>query len=288
MTYENFITWWTERGAKSFDALLFDIDGTLISGGKALPGAEETLEWLRDMHYPFRLLTNDGNHSPEEKSGFLHAAGLKIGPDEIISCCHALDNLAGSLSIKGRKVFVLGDLGNPSFAEGAGLVTCKDIAKIEECAGIIVGEGTYDWQPFITAALNFLVKHPDAIFITPNPDTYWPDGKGGFGIGAGATGRFIATILREMGLNFEPIYLGKPYPAIYDYAIEEMADHFKLPSMPPKNRVLMLGDSLASDIRGAHSSGMKSGLMLTGITSAAQAEMACGECRPDMIFKHLG
>ncbi len=288
MTYDKFIDWWTERGSKSFDALLFDIDGTLISGGKALPGAEETLEWLRDTRYPFRLLTNDGNHSPEEKSGFLHAAGLQIGPEEIISCCHALDSLAQSLSIKGEKVFVLGDLGKPSFAERAGLVTCREIDKLGECAAIIVGEGEYDWQPFMTAAINALVKRHELFLITPNPDTYWPDGKGGFGIGAGATGRFIAGILKEMGMNIEPIYLGKPYPAIYDYALDEMAESFRLPSLPPKSRVLMLGDSLSSDMRGAHNSGIKSGLLLTGITSAAQAEMACGECRPDMIFKRLG
>ncbi len=288
MTYDSFLTWWSERGAKSFDALLFDIDGTLLSGGKALPGAEATLDWLRATRFPFRLLTNDGNHSPEEKSSFLRRAGLEIAPEEIVSCCHALGTLAETLSVKGRKFFVLGDLGKPSFAERAGLIHCADLAQIEECAGVIVGEGDYDWQAHITGALNFLVRHPDAIFITPNPDTYWPDGKGGFGIGAGATARFIERILSEMGRKFEPIYLGKPYPAIYDYAIDEIAENFKLPAIPPRQRVLMLGDSVASDIKGAHSAGLKSGLLLTGITSPAQAEMACGDCRPDMLFKHLG
>jgi len=288
MTHDSFLSWWNERGAKSFDAILFDIDGTLINGGRALSGAEETLEWLRNTGFPFRLLTNDGNHSPEEKSGFLRAAGIEITPDEIISCCHALGSVAECLGLKDRKVFVLGDLGKPSFAERAGMVHCDDLRQIEECAAVIVGEGVYDWQPHITAALNYFAKRPDGIMIAPNPDTYWPDGKGGFGIGAGATARFLSTILTEMGLRHNPIYLGKPYPAIYDYAIEEITEHFKLPSIPSTGRVLMLGDSLQSDIKGARSCGMRSGLLLTGITGAAQAELAACECRPDMIFKHLG
>jgi hypothetical protein len=67
MTYDSFLTWWSERGAKSFDASSRH-RRHLLSGGKALPGAEATLDWLRATRFPFRLLTNDGNHSPEEKS----------------------------------------------------------------------------------------------------------------------------------------------------------------------------------------------------------------------------
>ncbi len=288
MTFDSFIEWWSIKGSKSFDALLFDIDGTLINGGKALPGSLETLKWLRDMRYPFRLLTNDGNHSTQEKSGFLNKAGLSIAPEEIVSCAHALNSLGESLSLRGKKVFVMGDLGNPSFAELAGMIPCKDLESLGECAAVIVGEGTYDWQPTITAVLNHLVKRTDSILVSPNPDTYWPDGKGGFGIGAGATARFICGILAEMNLPREPIYLGKPYPAIYDYAVQEIVDHFELPAMPQRQRILMLGDSLQSDIKGAHSAGMKAALLLTGITTAAQAELASGYARPDLIFKHLG
>jgi ribonucleotide monophosphatase NagD (HAD superfamily) len=85
-----------------------------------------------------------------------------------------------------------------------------------------------------------------------------------------------------MGRKFEPIYLGKPYPAIYDYAIDEIAENFKLPAIPPRQRVLMLGDSVASDIQGRHSAGLKSGLLLTGLTSRRRrrwlAETAARTC----------
>ena len=176
MTHESFLQWWGERGSKSFEALLFDIDGTLISGGRALPGAIDTFEWLRSTSFPFRLLTNDGNHSPEEKCGFLRNAGLQIEPEEIVSCGHALASLADSLSLKGAKVFVLGDMGVPSFAERAGMVQCREPNEIEDCHAVIVGEGIYDWLDHITAAFHYLVRHPERVMLAPNPETHWPEG----------------------------------------------------------------------------------------------------------------
>lgn len=87
-------------------------------------------------------------------------------------------------------------------------------------------------------------------------------------------------LLHEMGTDIEPIYLGKPCAAIYDFAAEQLG-------MAERSRILCIGDSLASDIRGANNSGMYSGLVLTGITSREQAEQARGEYRPRLVFESV-
>ena len=46
-----------------FDAICFDIDGTLVYGPRALPGAVELIELLRRDGTPFLFLTNDGDHT---------------------------------------------------------------------------------------------------------------------------------------------------------------------------------------------------------------------------------
>lgn len=283
-----FDKWWHEGASESFDAILFDIDGTLISGGKALPGVKKLLSWLRRRKFPFKLLTNDGNHSLQEKSSFLNKAGLDIAPREIVSCSLALNGLAEDLDLKGRKVFVMGDLGKPSFAVGAGMKPTKDLAEIDSCAAVIVGEGVYDWHSHLSGVLNHLVRNPGGLLVVPNPDSYWPDGKGGFGIGAGAKARFLLSLLSEMGLKREVIYLGKPYRSIFDYAIRELSEDFGLPSRPRRGRILMLGDSLQSDIKGARVSGLKAGLLLTGITNASQIRSAPKGCQPHFTFRRMG
>lgn len=286
MVYNTFMEWWQHEGG-GIRAALFDIDGTLISAGKALPGAEAALELLRRKNLPFFLLTNDGNHSVEEKSMLLANAGLHVSPGEIVSCAMALGGFAVETSSHGKRYFVLGELGVPCFAERAGLRVCRNAEEIDSCAGVIVGEGCYNWQDHISAALNFFIRHPDRPMLVPNPDSYWPGRvKGEFGIGAGAKARFICGLLAEMGISFSPIYLGKPYPVIFGFAMGRLRRHFSLEGLLP-SEVVMVGDSLNSDIAGANAVGMPSALVLSGITSRAQAQAASETRRPRMIFNGI-
>ncbi len=282
-----FTDWWQEH-KNEYQALLFDIDGTLLSAGKALPGAEALLELLRADKFPFFLLTNDGNHSTEEKSELMAKAGLHVAPDEIISCAMALEQFIEEWSCPGETFFVMGDLGVPCFAERVGLKVCRDPRKIEDCYGIIVGEGFYNWQDNISAAFNYLIKHQERPLVVPNPDSYWPGRvEGEFGIGAGAKARFVCGLLEEMDIKVNPVYLGKPYKVIYEYSVAVVKKRFGLSELD-LNKVIMIGDSLKSDIRGANLCGMESALVMTGITDENQAADAQNEFKPDMIFKTLG
>lgn len=285
---DNFTRWW-EKCCGEYDALLFDIDGTLISAGECLPGADRLLARLREIRYPFYLLTNDGNHSTEEKSVLLAKAGLHVAPDEIVSCAMALRQFAADTGCWGQRFFIMGDLGVPCFAERAGLEPCRDVEVIDSCAGVIVGEGFYNWHDHIQAVFNYLVRHPDRPLLVPNPDSYWPGRKKGeFGIGAGAKARFICEILAEMGIAVEPVYLGKPYPVVFEYAITLLRERYGLPDDLDHHRIIMVGDSMTADICGANQCGLTSVLVLTGITTAAKAEAAEAEFRPQLVFPTLG
>jgi HAD superfamily hydrolase (TIGR01450 family) len=283
-----FLDWWLDNAA-NYKAILFDIDGTLISGPQLMPGADHLISWLREHNYPFSLLTNDGNHSPREKSDLLKRCQLDIAPEEIVSCSMALNKYVDDNKLHDVCFFVMGDLGNPCYAENAGLRTSRDIDKIDQCDGIIVGEGFYDWHKNIHAVLNVLRAKPQTPFLVPNPDSYWPDSRrpGFVGIGAGGKARFICTILNEMGLDVKPHYLGKPYHDIYDDTIDVLKKRFEFQEDIAPNEVIMLGDSLKSDIQGANGAGMDSALVLTGITNLQQATAATGELSPDFLFKSI-
>ena len=67
----------------------------------------------------------------------------------------------------------------------------------------------------------------------------------------------IAQYYQEIGGEVEP--LGKPYPEVYDYALRDYEGD--------DERVLMIGDTLETDILGAISYGIKSMLVEGGITT---------------------
>ncbi len=284
---KNFTTWW-EKKSENYSAILFDIDGTLIAGRHALPGAAKLLQILRNSHFPFCLLTNDGNNSTAEKSAIMQRRGLDITKDEIVSCGDALKTLAVRKKYIGKKFYIMGELGTPDFAELAGIITERNPGAINSCEGVIVGEGSYNWQENITAVINYYIKNDNRLMIVPNPDSYWPSGNGEIGIGAGGKARFLCTILKEYGIKVTPNYLGKPYSPVYRCGVQMLKEKFNLSkSAATGEKILMLGDSLLSDIRGANRAGFTSGLLLTGISKMNHVEKANSICTPDYIFKTL-
>lgn len=114
-----------------------------------------------------------------------------------------------------------------------------------------------------------------------NPDWLMVLGESGT---APAPGQ-IAALYAEMGGPV--VWVGKPYPAIYDAAfaaLAALAGH-----SPDPARVWAVGDSLEHDIAGAAAQGCRTALVMTGILAgtslaAVEAEIATRQARPDVIL----
>lgn len=65
----------------------------------------------------------------------------------------------------------------------------------------------------------------------------------------------VARYFEELGGDVE--YFGKPYPQIFDFALQGIN--------VPDERILMVGDTLETDILGGNSYGLKTALTMTGI-----------------------
>lgn len=68
--------------AKGF---LFDLDGVFYQSGRALPGAIDALDCLRQKNIPFRFLTNTTTKNRKTLQIKLTEIGLKCFEEEIIS-----------------------------------------------------------------------------------------------------------------------------------------------------------------------------------------------------------
>ena len=279
---KNLLTW-LKKNLGELDAVVLDIDGVLMRSRKALPGSLDLLHLLRERKISHSLLTNDGCSSVEEKSRALEKAGLDGLPGEICSSGHVLMELVKREGYEGKPFFVMGMLGRPSYADLAELVTIRGVDEINGCAGIIVGEREYGWEPAINAAVNFLIKHPAAPLIVPNPDLYFPLDDQRLRLASGAVAMFIQSLLREYGTEIHPLYLGKPHTPIFECNHRRMEE--RAGQSISRKRVLMAGDSLTGDIAGAGEFGYRTALLLTGITSHRALESS--RIKPDFVFEGI-
>jgi len=264
-----------------FDAVVFDIDGVLLIGSHPVPGSVEFIRFLQQLQKPYGLLTNDGDHSHAEKNDYLRRCGFDFKDDDITSCADGLVEVAASLQWHGALFFRAGQLGIPSYAVAAGLVETLDVSRMEDCKGFIIGDGQYDWQKMVNAALNILIHHPELPVICVNPDEFFPVKGGRIEVGSGGVSRFLQRLLATYGVQKELIYLGKPYRPIFEHNHHMLELRCGRPLAPP--RVLMVGDSLAADIRGGAQFGYRTALMLTGMTKPLHL-VADAPAAPDWVF----
>lgn len=274
-------TSWFEKHHEGLDALVLDVDGVLVGGGVLVPGSLSFIQELRKRNFPFGLLTNDGNHSVIEKAAGLSRHGFDIAAEEITNCLGGLSEYVEAKGLGGLLFYVVGDTGKPCGVEQAGLRATRDLARLPECDGVVVGEDHYDWEPVINGVLNHLIRHPGQPFVVPNPDEYYPAHGGRIHIAAGGVARFIQRVAAVNGVTLEPTYLGKPFLPIYEHHHRGLER--RLGRAIRRDRVLMLGDSLESDIRGANGFGYRSGLLLTGITRERHFETAT--VHPTHVFR---
>ncbi len=282
-----FLEWFKQKHS-DYDAVLFDIDGTLTLGQKPLPGNSEAIEYLRSIEFPFFFLTNDGIHTHEQKVKQLERGGVHAKADEIVSSSDALVSAVAEMGLIGKKVAILGARGGQDeYLATAGAVPVG-VDELEECSAIFIGEGQFDWYNDIQRCVNHLREHPEMRLIISNPDMIWT-GKadGSIGICAGGIARFMLMILKEMGVTPESIFLGKPNAGIFLATIERLKSRFGIQNVAYE-RLLMVGDALFSDVCGANRLGMTSALVLTGLTTQQMLKDAKGECVPDIVFSKLG
>ena len=104
-----------------------------------------------------------------------------------------------------------------------------------------------------------VIKALNKPLVCANPDKRAASGKiAGLAVRSG----LIAQYYESIGGNVA--YFGKPHDNIFDYAIGE--------EKTPKTKILMVGDTLGTDILGANNYDISSALVMTGISAEEMKE----------------
>ena len=233
------------RGLAEYDAYLFDVDGTLLKPGTAIPGAAEAIAALKGRGKAVRAVTNNSRLPRHAVAERFRRYGLPLEDDEVFSALAATARFVAH-ERPGARVHVFGTDGMRSELEGAGLVPTDGADAEYVVAGYNPG------MTFESLTLAMRAVLGGARFIAVNVDRRYL-GKDGPIPGAGA---YVATLEHAAG-RAPDVIVGKPSPTIVQEAVEHVGR--------PAEACLFVGDNLEADVGVAHAVGMDALLVLTGV-----------------------
>jgi len=230
---------------------LIDMDGVIYRENQLIPGVKEFCEALIESGAPFVFLTNNSSPTPEDLSVRLGHLGLPgFSPRHFYtSALNAADFL--SETHPACTVFVIGE---------GGLLTALHERKIANDAihpsYVVVGEVSVSMEKLAKA---HLCIERGARLLATNPDNWCPVSHEATRPGAGATAAFL-----EASTGRRAYYLGKPNGYMFHRARRKLAE-LGGGSMP--DEIVVIGDTMETDIRGAIESGLQAYLVLSGSAS---------------------
>lgn len=248
----------------SYDGLLFDLDGTLIRGTIAIPGAPEALSAL-DL--PVSYVTNNASKSPADVAELLSSLGFSATSDQVMTSSQAAVAIATDSLAEGTKALVVGA---PAFADlvrGAGFQVVTSADDEPE----VVFQGLSRELTWDDLAEGALAIRAGARWIASNTDTTLPTERGLLP----GNGAFVKAM--EVTTDKQPEVAGKPGAEILVRAAQGIGS----------KRPLVIGDRLDTDIAGACAARMDSLMVLTGVSTEAEALRADTDSRPTFVAPGL-
>jgi glycerol-1-phosphatase len=234
----------------SYDAVVFDLDGTLWLSGEPLPGAAAFVERCRRSGAAVVAATNISITRADAVQRRLAAEGLLLDGEPVMTAGLALATALRSAGI--RRVAVLGGEGLHHEIAGQG-VAVHDIATIDRdewkrCrpnTAVALG-GWPDARLGDIETAGMLAAAGLPLYVT-SLEAGFPN-AGGFQAGAGMMIAAAKALHR-----FEPIVCGKP-SAGYAAAVRAL--------LPGCERLLVVGDSRLADVGLAREMGADSVLLV--------------------------
>ena len=247
--------------------IVFDLDGTLVRGPKALPGAVPAVAALQACGLRTVFCTQDSSEARASIASRLRGLGFKALPGDIISTSWLAARYLGE-RYRGAPVYVLGS---------------PKLRRAFSARGINVAgdpEARAARAVFVTGTTEFTADHFNAAC-----KAIW-NGADFFGVGfdrvfaagrrhSAGTGPIIKAIEYVTGRRARII--GKPSLGLAAAALQ------RLKTQPCET--VVVGDEPYADIRMGKFAGCNTVLVLTGGASAADARRIPPRWRPDAVLE---
>jgi len=250
-----------------YDVIFFDAFGVVKTYEGLMQGIENTFEYLQQKGKEYYIVTNDASRSPAQLAETYHRMGLTaITQDRIISSGMLAKEYL-DLKVNDGTVAYLGTEDSAHYIESSGLHTLP-IGKLDKhnihdvSALVLLDDEGFDWSGDLNKVVN-LLRTRTIPAIVANTDNTYPLNKHEVSIAIGGIATMIENIV---GKNF--IRFGKPDSQMFMFAYEMIREKLQV----GKKDILMVGDTLYTDIMGGNKFGLDTVLVLSGNTLPDDAE----------------
>lgn len=235
---------------KTIKNFIIDMDGVLVKGRQMIPGADKFIQRLQKLGREYLVLTNNPLYTPRDLAHRLHTSGLDIPQKRIFTSAQATAQFLHSQRPNGT-AFVIGESGLTDAIYAIDYV----ITDIDPDYVVLGETNAYNYQ-VITKAVRLIEN--GARFIATNPDVSGPSEEGT----VPACGAMAALIEKASGKA--PFFVGKPNPLMMRTALNYLDVH--------SEDTAMVGDRMDTDIVSGVESGMRTILVLTGVTQPSNID----------------
>jgi 4-nitrophenyl phosphatase len=261
--------------------LLVDLDGVVYRGAEPVPGVPAVLSARVAAGDYVVYVTNNSMWYRTDYVTRLESMGAPCDPGLIVSSARATALYLCDLEPPVKRVLVVGGTGLVHEIRDVGievvysgdaadrwLANGRDAAAaVGPVDAVVVGlDLEFSYGRLACAADSI---RSGARFIATNRDPIYPLEKS---LLPGA-GSIVAAI--ETASGHTPISLGKPGPLLLEVAAHAVGRDVR--------EAVMIGDSLVTDLPAAIAVGARSILMLTGVSTRAQADALAEKDRPTVI-----
>jgi HAD superfamily hydrolase (TIGR01458 family) len=243
-----------------YRGVIFDIDGVLTFQGRVYPGAVQVVDTLQRKGIILRFLTNSTLKSRASAAHKLRMEGFRVEHEQVITASYATAVYLHDLNP--RSVWVMVDRdGIHEFADFT--------HDTENPEYIVMGDNRshFDFE-HMNRALRLLLGGAKLIAMQNEMlDTSLGDVE--LNVGA-----WVGLLERATGVR--AVSIGKPNPFVFKLALRSMG--------LKKPKVLVVGDRLETDVRGARKYGLACALVKTGEFTPADLE---NPLQPNYVFESI-
>jgi HAD superfamily hydrolase (TIGR01450 family) len=250
-----------------YKIVFFDAFGVIKTYQGLVPGIEKTFSYLENEKKEYYIVTNDASRSPAQLAQSYHNMGLTaITPDRIVSS-GMLTKEYLDLKVKDGIVAYLGTPDSAHYIETSGLhtmpvseVNSSNIDRVN--AVIFLDDEGFNWFEDLNKTVNILRKRTIPVIVA-NTDHAYPLSVHDVSIAIGGIANMIEKIAGKEFIRF-----GKPDSQMFMFAYDLIREYRTV----SKQDIVMVGDTLHTDILGGNKFGLDTVLVLSGNTLPNDAE----------------